>query len=141
MRLSRITEADLEFTLALRNQNRCWFFNSDEVTREQHYQWYLSLAKRPDVDFRVIFIGDKRIGTVSTTRRDQRFEIGNMIIDRDHRGKGYAATAIKMQLAPGRTYFARVLPHNIDSQSLFKRLGFTRKTDSEWELLPLTQEC
>lgn len=141
IRLSKITESDLDFARELRNQFRGWFLNNQEVSAEQHLQWYQSLIRRPEVDFRVIFSGDQRVGTVSVIDRGDRFEVGNVIIGSDYRGNGYATKSVKMLMVPGRTYFAVILPHNIHSQSLFQRAGFVRKTECEWELLPLTQEC
>lgn len=142
MRLSKITEDDLEFARRLRNQFRQWFFMSEGLTRDQQLLWYQGLITSPEVDFRIIVVGAERVGTISLTNRsDGRIEIGNVIIAYQHQGKGYAKQAVKMQLAPTRTYFSRVKPENVASKGLFQGLGFIARTDVEWELFPLAQEC
>lgn len=48
--LRPLTEADVDTILAWRNhpQIRCWMFHSDEIAREQHWQWYRRQSTNPD---------------------------------------------------------------------------------------------
>ncbi len=141
MHLLRITRTDLDFARILRNQSRKWFVDAREIASEQQIEWFRRIESDPSVDFRIICVGQSRIGTVSITDHGSRCEIGNVIIDKAEQCKGYAAAALKILLAPDVSYFARILPDNIASQMLFHSLGFRQSSETEWELLPLAKEC
>jgi RimJ/RimL family protein N-acetyltransferase len=123
MRLRPVEERDLEVVRELRNRNRDWFFQDDEITPEQHAAWFASLASRRQ-RFYVIEQGDRVVGTISVTERNEGNEVGNLVLAEEFRGSGLMTRAVENVLRePGR-YFARVKPDNEASLAVFRRAGF-----------------
>jgi RimJ/RimL family protein N-acetyltransferase len=123
MALRLLEERDLDAVRELRNRNRRWFFDDRELSVEQQRTWFAALADRP-VRFYVIEDDGAVVGTISVTDRGDGVEVGNLILDEAHRGRGLMARAVaEVTGAPGR-YFADVQPRNEASLRVFERAGF-----------------
>lgn len=126
MRLRPIERRDLDRIRELRNANREWFFDDAEISREQHERWFDGLSEHP-VAFYVIEVEGAVVGTVSVTDTPDGREIGNLVLDSGHRGRGLMTQAVaQLTRDPGR-YFAEVRPDNQASLGVFERVGFNAK--------------
>jgi RimJ/RimL family protein N-acetyltransferase len=123
MRLRLLEERDLDAVRELRNRNRQWFFDDAEVSVEQQRKCFAGLASRA-TRFYVIEDDGVVVGTISVTERGRGFEIGNLVLDEAHRGRGLMGQAVAdLTRTPGR-YFAEVKPGNDASLRVFERAGF-----------------
>src|SRR5688572_8518422 len=123
MRLRPIDAPDLEAVRCLRNADRDAFFDNREISAEQQQRWFDGLAGRP-VRFLVLEEDGAVVGTISVTDRGDSRELGNLVLDPLHRGRGLMRQAIRALTAePGR-YFAEVKFHNERSLNAFQQTGF-----------------
>lgn len=129
LQLKLITENDLEFVRQLRNANRKWFFDSQEISPEQQKKWFKSLYSG-DLRFRfyIIWLDDQRAGTVSRKYLKQDVtEIGNLMLIPEAQGKGIMTDVIrKLRVRDNHFYIAFVKPSNKKSLAVFERAGFAR---------------
>lgn len=124
MPLRPIEERDLEIVRTLRNRNRRWFFDDHELSMEDQRRWFLDLQHKPK-RFYVIEEQGEVVGTISITTTASGKEVGNLIIDERHRGRGLMRRAIEELTAePGR-YFCEVKVDNEASQRVFRQVGFS----------------
>lgn len=124
MRVRPLKETDLEAVRRLRNADRAAFFDSREISPEDQRRWFAELPA--SVSFYVLEEEGEVIGAVSLTDQGpDGIEVGNVLLDRCYRGRGLMTAAIRDLCAGPARYFARILPGNTASQSLFGRVGFT----------------
>ena len=93
--LRKITEKDLTFARRLRNKNRNYFFDSRKVDELTHHAWFTASQLDPDFHFYIIWEKEDRVGTISAHDNGEVIEIGNVLIDENHRKKGYCRKAIR----------------------------------------------
>lgn len=136
--LRNITPRDLEFVRKLRNNNRRQFFNTKAITKQEQQEWW----KRNCANlhgFFIIFLGDKPIGVISekwinnieidhSRRWVGLFEVGNLMLLREHQGKGYMTEALRLLTKRGGFFVAFVKPRNRASLKVFERGEFCRVT-------------
>ena len=133
--LRPLEERDALRMRILRNQKRHCFLTQQEITEEQQMRWYRSyLLKNDDYMFAVtdkdnpsLFIG--AIGLYDIT--DGAAEVGRVIIDKENfPKKGIGGQAVRAVCAIGfarlslKCIYAKVLPNNIASLTMFRKLHF-----------------
>lgn len=121
--IKSITEADLEFARELRNANRQWFCDAREVSRAQQREWFERLQCCPQVDFRLIYHGSRKVGTISAIDIAEGAELGNVIVIPEVRGQGFGIEAVSLMCSQYQNCFARIFDDNVVSQALFAHCG------------------
>lgn len=124
MRLRLLTRADLETVRRLRNESRHAFFDDREVSADDQLRWFEKLADRA-VEFYVIEDAGQVVGTISVTQTAHGKEIGNLVLDPAHRGRGLMRQAVAQLTARPGTYVAEVKSNNDSSLRVFQATGFT----------------
>ena len=121
---------DLDFTWRLRNENRKYFFHNKIISRTKHWEWFMEMQEDKKLWFYIIWLGKIRIGTISYKEK----EIGNIIIDKKYRRKGYLRKAISLLLKKHKgEAFLKVLPNNMGAIKAYKALGFREKETILWK--------
>ena len=140
LELRPVSSGDMGFLRKLRNENREWFFDSKELTKQDQLKWFHRYVNDWwDVMF-VISIDGTDIGTAALYGIDmnkKEAEVGRIIIAKDHRRKGYARTALKLLIDHGRQLFGierfrlSFTLENMAAFNLYRKLGFsiTREGD------------
>ena len=80
--LRPIEKQDLEWARQLRNANKTYFFDSREITRTAHAQWF---ASRTEPFFVIEYNG---VPAGHCTEKFEGYEIQNVLIDEVYRRKG-----------------------------------------------------
>ena len=128
VRLDTIGPEDLEFLRQLRNAERQWFFDQNEVTPEAQAAWHRGLAANPNNHWYLVRVGDRPAGCFSIkVGEDGRAYVGSILLAKEFRGQGVMTTAMTAamdQLGSHLRYYTEVLSENDPSLNLFKRLGF-----------------
>ena len=137
MQLRPLAEADLETIRLLRNSYRKFFFYDAEITPAQQAAWFKTLQINP-IHFYVIEDGGAVVGTISTNTYPEGIEIGNLLLDKAARGKGYMRDAVRQLTARPGHYFAKVKSGNTPSIAVFTDTGFT--VASRGEVVRLTKD-
>jgi RimJ/RimL family protein N-acetyltransferase len=115
--------------------NRKWFFNPLPVSLSGQAGWYQQLQGSRD---RLLFMVELRssgkpIGTIgldAIDQRNQRAELGNVLIDARERGQGYGREAVNRVVEYGfadlnlRRIFLEVFAHNRAAIRLYQACGF-----------------
>lgn len=131
MYLRRATIYDAELLLKWANDEtvRQNSFNTNKITREEHYAWFNGVIKSSDVTIFVLY--DKEpVGTVRIKYIDDFAEL-SYSIGREYRGKGYGTLIIQYAEAEAIkndkvcSIVAEVKYENVPSQKIFKKLGYT----------------
>jgi RimJ/RimL family protein N-acetyltransferase len=124
MHLRPLEERDLEFVRELRNRNREWFFDDQEITADAQRRWFDSLKDRP-IRFYVIEEEAIAVGTVSLKDTPEGLEVGNFLLDDRYRGRDLMRQAVEQLTAtPGR-YVSHVKAGNERSLRVLQKTGFT----------------
>jgi RimJ/RimL family protein N-acetyltransferase len=146
--LRLLTPADLPMTRAWRNQDqiRKWFLNSDQISAEQHQEWF---ARYRDRDDDLMFIIEEQdllkrpIGQVSLYAIEwdrRRAKFGRLMIgDEDARGRGFARRAVEILVQHAQDTLGleelrlEVLPGNAPAIAIYEHCGFdvTEQVDGE----------
>lgn len=94
---------------------------------------WVRLLADPAVLVRTIEADGEVVGNVSTFDRAGEREVG-YVIARSHWGRGIATRALALFLAlePRRPLVARVVKHNLGSQRVLEKCGFTRAGECGW---------
>lgn len=131
--LSRLDKSELEFVRQLRNKNRQYFVDINEVSKEDHLEWYKEIHRKADFDFYVIYLkgtlDDTPIGTISThLLMNGVVELGNICIAQEYRRNGYLREVIKIlehdiYLVP-IVFELEVKIENINAVLVYEELGF-----------------
>ncbi|HYB95511.1 MAG TPA: GNAT family N-acetyltransferase [Vicinamibacterales bacterium] len=124
MRLRALTTDDLEAVRRLRNDNRHAFFDDREISADDHRRWFERLSDRP-ITFYVLEEDSRVVGTISVTQTPHGREIGNLVLDREFRGRGLMRQAVLQLTSEPGTYVADVKPDNHASLSVFNAAGFS----------------
>lgn len=123
MKIRLIEEKDLPVCRKLRNDNRHWFYDCGPVSEERHRAWYNHVKDKHE--FYVIEEDGKVIGTISSKKVGlSAYEIGNLTLDEEYRGRGLMTEAVKLMMNTYFDYYATTLPENVKSQAVFLRAGF-----------------
>lgn len=127
MKIKKLKKEHLDALRQMRNKNRQWFFDKNEITPGQQQAWYESICNSTKVRFYIIEIENEVAGSLSLTKTKEGIEIGNVLLDDRFRGQGIMTKAIgKLIKNKNKVFCARILLENIDSQNLFERCGFTK---------------
>lgn len=121
--LRSITTEDLEFARAIRNHFRHCFVDDREISSAQQHEWYKRIASDCDVDFRIIWLNDIRVGTISATQRKNLVEIGNVAVLPEFQGRGIAAEAERLMVKADVCCFGTYLSPNITAVAAMRRSG------------------
>lgn len=125
LELRPITVDDIEFARVIRNANRDSFIDSRVVSSEQQQKWWAALQGKANVDFRIIWLGGVRVGTISvTTHSDGSREIGNGAVLEGYRGKGIATAAESMLADPSVFCWGTYFADNPAAAVVMNRAGF-----------------
>ena len=132
--IKKITREDLEFARKLRNKNRDYFFDPRKINKIIHEAWFEVMQKDPDMEFFIIWEDGKRVGTISAHETMDNVEIGNIIIDKKHRRKGYFKQALAELLIfhPGKSPFLEVKPENKAAIKAYESIGFRERKRTLW---------
>lgn len=130
------SEAHTLFTLGIRNENREFFKNAHEITLEQHKKWISKTLKDDRMNFYIIYENDSMIGTISLKLGTSLLigEIGNVCIDKQHRGKGKGTRALTLveRLAKNRklvTVYLSVMADNPGAIEFYTANGYKLPKD------------
>ena len=99
--LRMLAEADLATTMAWRNhpESRGWFHSTDEISAEQHAEWFRRYLGRDDDYVFVLEIAGARVAQVSLYDiRDGAAEFGRLLVDPAARGRGVSHRAVALCL-------------------------------------------
>jgi RimJ/RimL family protein N-acetyltransferase len=129
--LKPLRPSDLEYIRKLRNANCEFFFYPQKVTQKQHDEWYKKWLDNPFQFFYLIYYRGAAIGTVSVTASFEKkcWEIGNVIIEKDMRGKGVLENVIEiLRQTYGSTLMLRVRGDNERAIKAYQKCGFKIKS-------------
>ncbi len=135
--LKKIIKKDLEYARKLRNKNSESFFDPRKINKITHDDWFEVMQKDPDSEFYIIYDSDDdfktKVGTISAHETMDNVEIGNIIIEKKHRRKGYCKNAIfeLLELYPGKQLFVEIFP-NKKMTSIYEAIGFKEKRRTLW---------
>lgn len=119
--LRPITKNDLEWCRKIRNTNRKFFFDSNNVTVKQQEKWFTTLR----TPFFIIEYGGRRVGTISIKKVSNTHEINNVLIDRQYRRQGIFKKVIELVIKKfGLPLSIEVKAKNKEAQEAYKKLGF-----------------
>jgi RimJ/RimL family protein N-acetyltransferase len=141
--LRMLEEGDLPLTLSWRNKDhiRKWFLNTDEISEEKHYAWFLRY-KELDTDFVFIILakelGDLPVGQISLYGVDWQAgnaEYGRLLIGNPAAmGKGFGRQATRLLLEYGfeqmglKEIHLDVKDGNEPAIAIYKAAGFIEKS-------------
>ena len=127
MKVIKLNEKYIENLRVMRNENSQWFFDNRSITPEEQQKWYESIKINKKVKFYIIKIDNQVAGALSLTATKEGIEVGNIILDKNFRGKGIMTEAInKLVKNKKGKFYARILLENFNSQNLFERCGFKK---------------
>ncbi len=136
--LEPLEEKDIESLRLLRNRERRYFINQDEITKENQVNWYKRyLEKDNDIMFRVvqkckpdIFVGAIALYDIDWEKKTCEF--GRTLIDREivkEKGLGFEATVGVTQFGFDilnlNKIVAEVLKTNERVLKIYKRAGYS----------------
>lgn len=133
--LRPINSKDTEKLREWRNKYREYFFDSGEITNEQHKMWYTKYTSSPtDTMFIITLLyTGQEIGTIALYNIDtgsRTAEVGRIILLDEFRGHGYAEEAVKCLVDYAfnnvRLWKLRVeaFLDNLDAIAVYARAGF-----------------
>jgi len=140
VRLRLLAEADLQLTLAWRNQDhiRKWFLHSELILPEQHRDWFDQYWQRDDDFVFVIEESAERhraVGQVAIYNVDwkaRRAEFGRLMIgEASAQGMGFAKEATQLLVGEALTVwglaevFLEVKEDNDRALALYRSCGFS----------------
>ena len=133
--LRPLNEDDLPTTLAWRNHpdSRQWFLTTDEITWDQHRQWFENyLVKADDVVF-VLDDGERLVAQVALYNLDdQSAEFGRLLVAPEARGQGLSHVAVELCLRVADEQLRldnvvlEVRQDNARAIAAYERAGFVR---------------
>ena len=115
---------DTYFTFDLRNKNKDFFFDTQELHWDCHVEWLRSKASNPAFNFYIILCDNERAGTIAVEHRDSCEFLQNLCVDEKFRGRGLAKFAITALMKPGRFIVAQVKTDNSHVIKMYQSLGF-----------------
>lgn len=137
--IKKIRVKDLEFARRLRNKNREHFFNKKKISKLDQLVWFTDLQLCKEYDFYIIYDNNfdpRRVGTISAhlSKSSMKLEVGNIIIDKKYRKKGYfrEALASLLELYPQCKAFLKVIPSNKIAIKAYEAIGFKEKERTLW---------
>lgn len=124
--LELLTEQTLDFVRELRNKNKEYFVYSETISEDEHRAWFKKISQDMDYKFLVIKDDAQNIGTISLKRNEHIIEIGNVLIEESHRGKGVLKEILENleKAFPELTLKLEVLYSNTNAINVYTKLGF-----------------
>ncbi len=130
-----ITENDAELIVGWRSdfETYRYFLNPHKITLEEHLNWYRNSYLNNDSRTEFIALKkdtNKPVGAFGLIFSEETVEV-NYLLDKEYRGKGYAAEAVSYLIAYAKETrqvtkaIAEVHKENKPSLSLIERLGFS----------------
>ena len=115
----------------------------EEYTREDVVQFIenqqrYSLAETEQLRLMICSHEGERLGCVDLTEYDGRKAfISILIVDLSNRRKGFAENALRITISYAKslglhTHYANILPENLPSISLFKKVGFVKENGNRF---------
>ena len=115
----------------------------EEYTREDVVQFIenqqrYSLAETEQLRLMICSHEGERLGCVDLTEYDGRKAfISILIVDLSNRRKGFAENALRITISYAKslglhTLYANILPENLPSISLFKKVGFVKENGNRF---------
>ena len=100
------------------------------------YEHMAKIRANPANLLRTIVAGDRVVGSISSWDAEGEREVGYWI-GRDHWGKGYATAALRAFVAVDTTrpLWVHVAEHNVGSQLVAERCGFTFDREAQEDVL------
>ena len=100
------------------------------------YEHMAKIRANPANLLRTIVAGDRVVGSISSWDAESEREVGYWI-GRDHWGKGYATAALRAFVAVDTTrpLWVHVAEHNVGSQLVAERCGFTFDREVQEDVL------
>ena len=105
-------------------------FSREDVVQFIENQQRFSLAENEQLRLMICSHEGERLGALDLTEYDgKKASISILIFDLDNRRKGFAENALRLMIDYAKsldlqTLYANILPENLPSISLFKKLGF-----------------
>ena len=105
-------------------------YTREDVAQFVENQQQFSLAETEQLRLMICSHEGERLGCVDLTEYDgKKASISILIFDLDNRRKGFAENALRLMIDYAKsldlqTLYANILPENLPSISLFKKLGF-----------------
>jgi len=141
IKLRKAKESDLMFYFDLRNEPsvRAQSFSTEPVDLAAHTAWFLEKLEDPDSWLLIVQVQNESIGQVRVDMEQNQGEI-SIAIAPEHRGKGYAALAIReacdlvfREDSQVDMLLAHTKKDNEASQKSFARAGFLKKGDVSYK--------
>ncbi len=121
---------NLRWLKELRNSNKEWFIDSNEVTDNSTWQWFNDSCSKGDLNL-ILVLEDEKIGFLSIYNRNKdSANIGRMMMDDKYKHKGYMEDAlIKVfdvcRLALNiKLLILEVKSSNVPARNLYTKMGF-----------------
>lgn len=105
-------------------------FSREDVAQFVENQQRYSLAETEQLRLMICSYEGERLGCVDLTEYNgEKAFVSILIFDLDNRRKGFAENALRLMIDYAKsldlqTLYANILPENLPSISLFKKLGF-----------------
>ncbi|WP_257264246.1 UDP-2,4-diacetamido-2,4,6-trideoxy-beta-L-altropyranose hydrolase [Endozoicomonas sp. ONNA2] len=112
--------------------------NPKAPTWDEHQTWYLNKLNQPDCFLHFMIIEGKEVGMLRFDPVDgsDNYEISILVAPECYRlGIAEAGLKLMRKIYPEFNFIATVLPGNLASHSLFKRLGYKQISESEYQNL------
>jgi len=121
----RIALEDLEYLRNLRNANREYFFDSDEITVSKQKKWFKKIQNNSFIKFYIIIKNGQKVGTISCQDMGKMWELGNVLIDEPYRKKGIFREVVDIlhKVSP-KPLFVEVRAENKEAIGVYLKLGF-----------------
>ena len=134
--LRAVERSDLEQLVLWRNDPEIFrgFFTTFPLSLGAQASWYEELQRRTDKKVFIIETKERQaVGTIGFDQIDwknQKAEFGNMLVDKAHRGCGYASDATRTMLRFGfdqmnlNRIYLEVYAWNEEAVQLYQKCGF-----------------
>ena len=105
-------------------------FSREDVMQFVENQQQFSLAENEQLRLMICSLEGERLGALDLTEYDgEKAFVSILIFDSDNRRKGFAENALRLAISYAEslglhTLYANILPENLPSVSLFKKVGF-----------------
>ena len=136
--LRQIDEKDWDFILDLRNSARKHFFQNEEITKKNHYNYMKKNSINPKFNLWIVHFEKQNLGYV----RLLDTEISVVIFEK-YRGKGIGNIALKMCMEKCKKLgidklTAIIRTDNLASLNMYSKLGFIQtKFDLEKKFMEI----
>ena len=113
-------------------------FTREDVVQFIENQQRFSLAENGQLRLMICSHEGERLGALDLTEYDgEKAFVSILIFDLDNRRKGFAENALRIMIDYAKslglhTLYANILPENLPSISLFKKVGFVKENGNRF---------